>query len=124
MKELAEDAERERALKDVAEDKAKEKGKVAYVAEKKAQAIEKARLVAENKLAEVEGKLGGIEHKLAEAESLSLAQADEIVDLKVALDTSEQKGYNLGFADAENSVELVIHQAQNHRFDEGWLAAL
>ena len=36
MKELAEDAEREKAPKDVAEDKAKEKGKAADVDEKKA----------------------------------------------------------------------------------------
>ena len=50
-KELAEDAEREKALKDMAEDKAKEKGKVVNVAKKKAQAAEKARLVAEKKLA-------------------------------------------------------------------------
>ena len=36
MKELAEKAERKKALNDVAEDKAKEKGKGADVAEKKA----------------------------------------------------------------------------------------
>lgn len=36
MKELAEKAKRMKALKDVAEDKAKEKGKAADVAEKKA----------------------------------------------------------------------------------------
>ena len=56
-------------------------------------------------------KLGGTELKLAEAESLNLAQVDEIADLKVALGACENKWYNEGFADAENSVEPVICQA-------------
>ena len=56
-------------------------------------------------------KLGGTELKLAEAESLNLAQVDEIADLKVALEACENKWYNEGFADAENSVEPVICQA-------------
>ena len=55
MKELAEDVEKEKALKDVAENTAKDKGKVADAAEKRAPATENARLVAEKKLA----KLGG-----------------------------------------------------------------
>jgi len=41
-KELAENVEKEKALKDMIEDKAKEKGKAANVAEKKAQAAVKA----------------------------------------------------------------------------------
>ena len=51
LKELAEDAEREKALKDVTNAMAKEKGKAAEAIEKKAQSSEKARLVAERKLA-------------------------------------------------------------------------
>ena len=74
MKELAKDTEREKALKDMAEDKGEEKGNADDVAKKKAQAAEKARLVAEKKLAEVEAKLGGIKLKLAETENLTLAQ--------------------------------------------------
>ena len=65
MKELAENAEKEKALKDVAMDTAKEKTKAAEVAKKKAQ------LVAEKKLAEVEEKLGGTKFKQAQAESLT-----------------------------------------------------
>lgn len=42
MKELAEDAENEKALKDVTVDIAKEKAKAADVAEKKAKAAKKA----------------------------------------------------------------------------------
>ena len=73
LKELIEDAEWEKALKDVAAAMAKEKGKAAEAAEKRAQSAEKARLVAEKKLTEVEVKLGSMELKLAEVESLNLA---------------------------------------------------
>ena len=59
----------------------------------------------------VEVKLGSVELKLAETESLNLDQADEIADLKAALDVCEEKWYNKGFADAENSVEPIVHQA-------------
>ena len=54
LKELAEDANREKALKDIANAMAKEKGKVAEAAEKKAQAAEKAQQLAEGKLAKAE----------------------------------------------------------------------
>ena len=124
LKELAEDVEREKALKDVVADTAKEKGKATDVSEKKAKAAEKAQLAVEKKLAKVEAKLGGIKLKLVKAKSLTLAQADEIVDLKVALDASKERGYNLGFADVEYSTEPIILNAWHHRFGEGWLAAL
>jgi len=54
LKELVEDADREKTLKDVTNAVAKEKGKVAEAAEKKAQASEKARQLAEGKLAKAE----------------------------------------------------------------------
>ena len=73
MKELIEDAEWEKALKDVATAMAKEKGKATEAAEKRAQSVEKAWLVMEKKLTEVEVELGSTELKLAEAESLNLA---------------------------------------------------
>ena len=69
-------------------------------------------------------KLGGTKLKLAEADSLNLAQADEIADLRAALEAWEEKWYNEGFADAENSMEPILHQAQRHGFREGWMAAL
>ena len=72
----------------------------------------------------METKLGGVEFKLAEAESLTLAQVDEIADLKAFLDASEEKRYNEGFAGTENFVEPIVLQARHHEFSEGWLAAL
>ena len=68
--------------------------------------------MAKKKLAEMEAKQGGVKLKLAEAESLNLAQADEIADLKAALETCEEKWYNEGFADAENSMEPIVHQVR------------
>ena len=76
------------------------------------------------KLIEAEDKLGGVELKLAEAANLNLAQADEKANLRVALEACKNKWYNEGFADAENSVKLVICEAQKPKFKEGWLATL
>ena len=73
---------------------------------------------------EMEVKLVGTELKLAEAKSLNLAQADEIADLKAALEAYEERWYNEGFEDAKNSLEPIVHQAQHHGFREGWLVAL
>ena len=75
-------------------------------------------------LAEAEDKVRAIELKLAEAANLNLAQTDEIADLKAALEAYENKWYDEGFTNAENSVEPIVHQARSHGFKEGWLAAL
>ena len=69
-------------------------------------------------------KLGGTKLKLVEVESLNLAQVDEIADVKVALKAYEDKWYNMGFADAEGSVEPNVYKAWKHWFKEGWMAAL
>ena len=82
LKEVVEDADREKVLKDVVVATAKDKGKAA---EKRAQAFKKARILAERRLTEMDVKLGSTELKLVETESLNLAQVDEITDLKVAL---------------------------------------
>ena len=124
LKELIEDAEWEKALKDMAEVTAKEKIKVAATAEKKAAASKKARALAEKKSSELEARLGKIELKLAEATSLNITQAKELANLKVALEAYENKWYNEGFAYAKKSVELVINEAQKLAFEEGWLVAL
>ena len=43
---------------------------------------------------------------------MNLALVDEVVDLKMALEACKDKWYNEGFADAENSMEPIIHQAR------------
>lgn len=79
LKEVVEEADREKALKEVAKVLAKDKGKVAKDAKEKANAAEKARALEKQRLTKANMKLGGIELKLAEAESLSLVQATNIV---------------------------------------------
>ena len=124
MKGLAEDAEREKAIKDIATTTTKEKGKATEAAEKKAQSSKKAQLVVERKLVETKDKLRGIKLKLVEAANLNLAQVNEIANLKATLEACEDKWYNEGLVDAENSVEPIVYQARFHEFGEGWLAAL
>lgn len=102
----------------------KEKAKAAEVIEKKAQLSKKARTLAEKRLTELEVKLGKTKLKLVEAESLNLAQADKIADLKATLEACEEKWYNEGFANTENSVEPIIYQARKYGFEERWMAAL
>lgn len=72
-------------------------------------AVEQARTLARQKVAEMEIKLGGTKLKLAEIESLNSANVKEIVELKAALEASENQWYNTGFVNAENSKELVIY---------------
>ena len=58
LKELAEDVDWEKALKDVVEVIAKEKSKVAATVEKKAATFEKAKVVTEKRSSELEVRLG------------------------------------------------------------------
>ena len=45
---------------------------------------------------------------MAKTESLNLAQATEIAELKAALAAAEDKWYNTGFTNVENSYHLPI----------------
>ena len=108
----------------MAEATAKEKIKAVVTVEKKAITFEKARVSAEKKSLELEAKLGETKLKLAEAASLNTAQAKELADLKAALEACKNKWYNEGFADVENLVDPIIHEAWKLAFEEGWLAAL
>ena len=45
-----------------------------------------------------------------------------MADLRAALEGCKSKWYNEGFADAEDSVEPVISEAQKLAFKEGWFA--
>ena len=121
MKELA---EHQKALKDMVENASKERAKIAATTEKKATATKKAKVLAEKRLADLEVKMGETELKLAEAVSLNSLQAEELADLRAALEGYESKWYNEGFADTENLVEPVINEAWKLAFKEGWFAAL
>ena len=68
-------------------------------------------MLVEKRSAELEVKLEGMKLKKADAESLNLAKANKISDLKAGLEACENKWYNDGFANTENSVEPVVRQA-------------
>ena len=63
MKEATEEADQEKALKDVTEAMVKDKGKVAEDAKKRAREAERARILAEQKLTKMDVKLGETELK-------------------------------------------------------------
>ena len=62
--------------------------------------------------------------KLAKAVSLNVTLSEEVADLRATLEACENKWYDERFADAEKGVELVVMQAQQLSFQEGWMAAL
>lgn len=68
--------------------------------------------------------MGEMELSLAEVESLISARDKEVIDLKVALEESEDKFYDMGFADAKSWSELVMFQSRRYGFGKGWMATV
>jgi len=124
VKVLAEDADREKAAREMAVKTAKEKIKAIDATEKKAATAEKARSLAKKRFAELLAKQNEMDVKLAEAVSLNTAQAEELVDLRAALEAWEEKWYNERFTDAENFADLVVNQARRLGFEASWFTAL
>ena len=121
---LAEEVDREKEARESVAKTAKEKLKAAESTEKKAAAAEKNRALAEKRCSELLDKQNETDVKLAEAISLTTSQAEELTDLRAALEACEQKWYNEGFVNAEKSTELVVAQARRLGFEAGWFAAL
>ena len=90
-KDLAEEVDREREARETAAKTAKEKLKAADSAEKKVAAAEKNRALAEKRCAELLAKQNETDVKLVEAISLNASQAEELTDLRAALEACEQK---------------------------------
>lgn len=72
----------------------------------------------------MEGKLGDAEVRLAQAESVISARDKEIADLKIVVVQSDDKFYNMGFANAENFNEPIMLKSQCYGFREGWMATM
>ena len=68
--------------------------------------------MAEKRFTKLLAKQNEIDLKLVEAVSLNTAQTEELAYLRAALEACEEKRYNEGFANTENSVEPVVNQAQ------------
>ena len=101
-KDLAEKVDRKSEARETAAKTAKEKLKVADSAEKKVATAEKNKALAKKRCAKLLAKQNETDVKLAQAISLNTTQAEELVDLRAALEACEEKWYNEGFADAEN----------------------
>ena len=56
----------------------------------------------------MERKLVNTEVKLVQAESVNSTREKEVADLKAVVKESENKFYNIGFADIENSSEPIM----------------
>ena len=76
------------------------------------------------RLAELTTKQNEMDLKLAEAASLNMALNEELADLRVALEASENKWYDEGFADAKEGVEPIMREGRKLSFQEGWMATL
>ena len=98
--------------------------KASETAEKKAATAEKNRALAEKSSAELLAKQNETNVKLAKVISLNTAQAEEPANLRAAPEAYEEKWYNEGFANAENSVEPVVTQARKIGFKARWFATL
>lgn len=61
---------------------------------------------------------------MAGAKSIITTRDKEIANLKAALKESENKYYNIGFNDAENSAKSVMFENRNYGFGEGWMATV
>ena len=123
-RDLAEEVDCEKGAQESAAKTAKKKLKAAESAEKKAAAAKRNRALAEKRCSELLAKQNETDVKLAEAISLTTSQAEELTDLRAALEACEQKWYNEGFADAEKSMEPVVSQARRLGFEARWFAAL
>lgn len=124
LKDAAEEADKERALEDVAKAIVMEKLIATENVEARVWGAERARAQEEKQRAEAKVKLGEVELWVADSGSIISAKDKEIAELKATLEESENKYYNMGFNDAENSVEPIMFEAWKHGFSKGWLAVM
>ena len=80
--------------------------------------------MAEKRSAELMAKQNEANLKLAEVVSLNTTQAEELANLRAALEACEDKWYNEGFADAKNFAKPVVNQARRLGFEASWFAVL
>ena len=97
-KDLAEEVDRERGARESTTKTVKEKVQEDDSAEKKAAAAEKNRVSVEKRCAELLAKQNETDVKLAEAVSLNTSQAEELADLRAALEACEEKCLMKGLA--------------------------
>lgn len=119
LKGAVEEADKERALKEVSESTLREQVADLAIAKRRSMEAERARAAADKRVADLEGKLGDAKVKLAQAESFISARHKKITDLKVVVVQSKDKFHNMGFTNAENFSEPIMLESQHYEFGEG-----
>ena len=119
-----EEADKEKALKQVAKATFNEKVLELATTEGKAITVERAQELAEQKMEDLQGKLEEAKIKLAEATSIVSGREKELANLKETMKICKQVFYNMGFKDTENLAGAVIFQDRRFGFSEGWMAAI
>lgn len=108
LKGMMEEADKDKALKQVAEVSLNKKTLELNSVECQPITTEKARELAEQKAKDLQGKLGEAEVNLVEVFSNISTRDKELADLKETMKNREQVFYNMGFKDTENSAGAVI----------------
>ena len=119
LKGIIEEADKEKALKQVVEANLNEKTLELNAMEWRATIVERARELAKQRAEGLQGKLGEAEIKLTEATSIVSTYDKELADLKETMKTCSQVYYNMGFKYAENLAGVVVLQARRFRFVKG-----
>ena len=119
LKGIIEEADKEKALKQVVEANLNEKTLELNAMEWRATIVERARELAKQRAEGLQGKLGEAEIKLTEATSIVSTYDKELADLKETMKTCSQVYYNMGFKYAENLAGVVVLQARRFEFVKG-----
>ena len=124
LKVAVEENEKKRALKKVFKATLRDQVATLTAAKKRVAKAKRARTATEKRAANLEGKLGDVKVKLAQAKSIDSIRDKEVADLKVTLVQSEDKFYNIGFANTKNSSEPIMLKSRHYGFGEGWMATI
>ena len=81
-------------------------------------------VAAKKRVMDLEGKLDDVDVKLAQVESIISDKDKEIADLKVTKAQREDKFYNMGFTDIENSIKPIMFKSHRYGFGEGCISTV
>ena len=123
-KDAQEEADKEKAFKQVAEASLKEKVLGLNVMEQRATTARRALEQAKQKATDALNRVGEVELKLSKTASVLIARNKEFTDYEGGEKARKQNYYNKGFKHAEDSAGPVIFQARKFGFQEGWMAAV
>ena len=124
LKGIMEEADKEKALKQVSEASLNEKNLGAERSKAAGNYCREGTGVGRAKGEGSSKETREAEVKLVEAASLVSTCDKELADLKETMKTCEQVFYNMGFKDAKNSAGVVILQDRKFGFAKGWMAAV